>query len=68
MPVPAPAAPAAPEEPEPALKHVVNEQSPVVPEEVNVAPVQAVNQLAPDVQPAQPVQESLETAASSWGK
>lgn len=71
-PAPAPVAlPAAlstpPAIPEPVLKHVVAEQNPIVPE-VNVAPVHAVDQLTPDSHPAEPVKESLELAASSWGK
>lgn len=49
------------------LKHAVNEHNPVVPE-VNPAPVHVVEQLVPDAHPAEPVKESLESAATSWGK
>lgn len=49
------------------LKHAVVENNPVV-SEVNPVPVKSVEQLTPDVHPVEAVKESLEPAATSWGK
>lgn len=46
------------------VKQVVSEQVPVV-SEVNPLPVKSVEQLIPE---AEAIKESLEPAASSWGK
>lgn len=50
------------------VKHVVNELSPVQLSEVNPVPVKSVEQLIPDGHPVEAVKESLEPAATSWGK
>lgn len=48
----------------PELKPVVVEHHP----EVNSLPVRTVEQLVPEVQPDDGAKESLEPAASAWGK